>query len=40
MIDFICFILLAIAAFGVGIWAGKEVDSSFELSNWSKDRRA
>ena len=27
MIDFICFILLAIVAFGVGIWAGKEVDA-------------
>ena len=37
MIDFICFILLAIAAFGAGIWAGKEVDASFEASDWSKD---
>ena len=31
MIDFICFILLAIAALEVGIWAGKEVDASIGL---------
>ena len=38
MMDFICFILLAIAAFGVGLWAGRDMDSSFELSDWSKER--
>lgn len=38
MIDFICFMILAIVAFGVGMWAGKEVDVSFEASDWSKDR--
>ena len=38
MLDFVCFIMLAVVALGVGIWAGREVDSSFELSDWSKDR--
>jgi hypothetical protein len=31
--DFICFMILAIVAFGVGMWAGKEADNSKELSN-------
>ena len=38
MLDFVCFMMLAVVALGVGIWAGKEVDGSFELSDWSKDR--
>lgn len=36
--DFICFIMLAVVALGVGVWAGREVDASFEASNWTKDR--
>ena len=38
MLDFVCFMILAVVALGVGIWAGREVDASFEASNWSKDR--
>ena len=37
MLDFVCFMILAVVALGVGVWAGKEVDSSFELSDWTKE---
>ena len=38
--DFICFIMLAVVALGVGVLAGREMDASNEASNWTKDGRA